>query len=88
MCLKELRGTLEKELDFLNEGANGERCYNDLKHLKYVYVPKIFWDKSKKRILTMEFINGVKVSDLEGIKALGLDLKDVCLILLIFFTLI
>ncbi len=73
-----MKDTLEKELDFLNEGANAERCYNELKHLKYVYVPKIFWEKSSKRILTMEFIDGVKISDVDGIKALGLDLKDVC----------
>ena len=79
LFLKDLRETLEKELDFINEGKNSERCFKELKHLKYVHVPRVHWDKSSNRILTMEFIHGVKISDLEGIKKLGLDLKDVCL---------
>ena len=73
-----MRETLEKELDFINEGKNSERCFKELKHLKYVHVPKVYWNKSSNRILTMEFIHGCKISDLEGIKKLGLDLKDVC----------
>ena len=39
---------MAEELDFENEGKNGERCYKELKHLKYIYVPKIFWDKTTK----------------------------------------
>ncbi|XP_032670730.1 uncharacterized aarF domain-containing protein kinase 5 isoform X2 [Odontomachus brunneus] len=69
--------TLAKELDFENEGKNGEQCAEDLKKYKYAYVPKIYWDLSSKRVLTTEWIDGVKVTDVKGIKALGLDLSDV-----------
>lgn len=34
---------LKQELDFVNEGLNGTRCSDDLKHLKCVYVPKVLW---------------------------------------------
>jgi len=37
-----LKGTLEKELDFINEANNSKRCDNELKHLKFVYVPKVY----------------------------------------------
>lgn len=39
-----LEKNLRQELDFINEGQNSERCAKDLRHLNYVYVPKVFWD--------------------------------------------
>ncbi|XP_025114972.1 uncharacterized aarF domain-containing protein kinase 5-like isoform X2 [Pomacea canaliculata] len=75
--LEDLKETLRQELDFEQEGRNGEQCSQDLKHLSFVYVPKIQWDLTSKRVLTTEFIDGVKISDLQGIKKLGLSIKDV-----------
>ncbi|EFN85337.1 Uncharacterized aarF domain-containing protein kinase 5 [Harpegnathos saltator] len=68
---------LAKELDFEREGKNGEQCAKDLKKYEYAYVPKIYWDLSSKRVLTTEWIDGVKVTDVEGIKTMGLNLSDV-----------
>ena len=45
---QDMRETLKQELDFVNEGHNGERCAEELKHLSYVYVPKIHWDLTTK----------------------------------------
>lgn len=75
--LQDLKQTLRQELDFENEAKNGERCSRDLSHLKFIYVPKIHWDHTSKRVLTTEFIDGVKISNVEGIKSYGLSLKDV-----------
>ncbi|XP_046361231.2 uncharacterized aarF domain-containing protein kinase 5-like isoform X1 [Haliotis rufescens] len=75
--IQDLKGTLAQELDFVNEGGNGERCQKDLQHLKYVYVPKVHWDKTSKRVLTAEYIDGCKISNIAGIKNLGLSLKDI-----------
>ncbi|XP_045620948.1 uncharacterized aarF domain-containing protein kinase 5 isoform X2 [Procambarus clarkii] len=75
--MKDLKGTLEQELDFINEGHNGERCAKDLSKLSYVYVPKVHWDLCSKRVLTAEYIHGHKVSDIESIKKDGLTLQDV-----------
>ncbi|KAM7283378.1 putative aarF domain-containing protein kinase 5 [Ixodes scapularis] len=72
-----LKSCLVKELDFEHEACNMERCARDLKHLRFVYVPKVQWPETSKRVLTMEFIDGVKISDLQGIRRLGLDLADV-----------
>lgn len=36
------------ELDFENEGRNGEQCAKDLKKFEYAYVPQIYWDLSSK----------------------------------------
>lgn len=75
--LQDLKQTLKQELDFENEGSNGERCAKDLSHLNFVYVPKIHWNMTSKRVLTTEYIDGVKINNLEGIKSLGLNLQDV-----------
>lgn len=75
--LKELRDTLVQELDFLHEGRNAERCAKELKHLKYIHVPKIYWDMCSKRVLTAEFIDGVKINNAKEIKAMGLTLAEV-----------
>lgn len=50
---------------------------SDLKHLGYVYVPRVYDDYTTKKILTMEFIDAPKISDVDGMKQLGLDLKEV-----------
>ncbi|XP_070575871.1 uncharacterized aarF domain-containing protein kinase 5-like [Ptychodera flava] len=75
--LQDLKGTIAKELDFENEGKNAERCGADVKHLKYAYIPKIYWDLTTKRVLTMEFTDGCKITDTDCIKKMGLSLADV-----------
>uniref|UniRef100_A0A023GFI0 ABC1 atypical kinase-like domain-containing protein n=1 Tax=Amblyomma triste TaxID=251400 RepID=A0A023GFI0_AMBTT len=72
-----LRSSLVKELDFVHEAGNMERCARDLAHLPYVSVPKVHWNKTSKRVLTMDFVDGVKISNVQGIKKLGLDIADV-----------
>ncbi|KAG7207870.1 hypothetical protein KM043_009467 [Ampulex compressa] len=73
----ELFDTLRQELDFEIEGKNGEKCAEDLKGYSYAYVPKVYWDLSTKRILTTEWIDGIKINDIEGLKKEGFDIADV-----------
>ncbi|XP_074470028.1 putative aarF domain-containing protein kinase 5 isoform X2 [Sebastes fasciatus] len=74
--LKDLKGTLAQELDFVNEGKNSERCAEELKHFSFVVVPKVFWEQTSKRVLTAEFCNGCKINNVEEIRRQGLSLKD------------
>ncbi|XP_029519105.1 uncharacterized aarF domain-containing protein kinase 5 isoform X3 [Oncorhynchus nerka] len=74
--LKDLKGTLAQELDFENEARNSERCAEELKHFKFVIVPKVYWDQTSKRVLTAEFCEGCKINNVEEIKRQGLSLKD------------
>jgi len=75
--LQDLKETLAKELDFENEGRNGERCTRELSHLPYVYVPKIEWNLTSKRVLTAEFIDGIKINEKETLEKEGFQLEDV-----------
>ncbi|XP_045876735.1 uncharacterized aarF domain-containing protein kinase 5 isoform X3 [Meles meles] len=75
--LQDLKGTLAQELDFENEGRNAERCARELRHFRYVVVPRVHWDACSKRVLTAEFWDGCKVNDVEAIRCMGLAAEDI-----------
>lgn len=71
-----------QELDFINEARNCEKCENNFKKLSpelasQIRLPHIFWEWSTSRVLTMEFMEGVNVTDVQAIKLLGLRPADV-----------
>ena len=66
---------MKRELDYIAEGKNADifrRNFRDRPNIKF---PKIYWDYSGSRLLTMEFIEGIRVDNIEGIKILGYDPK-------------
>lgn len=73
ILMREVEANAPKELDFINEGRNGERVAADLAHRKDVRVPAIDWDHTSRRVLTMEYIDGIKVSDVARMEAEGID---------------
>lgn len=79
--IDEVDESLPKELNFILEAQNAEKCAaNFAKSPKLshrVVVPKIFWNLTRKRVLTMDFMEGEGVSDVEAIKKLGLKPADV-----------
>jgi ubiquinone biosynthesis protein len=68
----ELEEMLHKEINYLLEAKNAERIYMNFKDVPYVKVPKIYSDFSTKRILTMEKIEGHRLSK-EGLDVKGID---------------
>ena len=66
-----------KELDFKAEGQNAERFASDFADDPQVYVPKVYWEYSAARTLTLENVGYIKISDLEGIEAAGISRPDV-----------
>ena len=83
---QEMRENIPKELDFINEGRNAERIATQFSDVEDVIVPDIYWDYSSRRVLTMEYIDGVKVTDYEGLQRLGVDPSDVATILVQAFA--
>ncbi|GBG64840.1 hypothetical protein CBR_g48308 [Chara braunii] len=68
----EFSKNLEKELDFLQEARNAERVAKSLPK-KTMTVPKIERDLTTSRILTMEYIHGIKVDDVDSLTRAGID---------------
>jgi ABC1 atypical kinase-like domain len=61
------------EIDYLNEADNCERFANDFKGIDYVRVPRVYRELSTPRVLTMEFVDSFKLTDIARIDKLGLD---------------
>ncbi|XP_071446661.1 uncharacterized aarF domain-containing protein kinase 5 isoform X3 [Hetaerina americana] len=84
--LKDLKENLEQELDFVNEGKNSELCSKDLAHFPFIYVPKVLWEKTSKRVLTTEFIHGIRISDTQALLKEGYSLADIDKKLIVAFA--
>ena len=73
--VEEFARTLEKEIDYNIEATNMERAARQFLDTPYVYIPKVYRDTTTSRILTTEFIEGIKISEIDKIEAAGLDRK-------------
>jgi ubiquinone biosynthesis protein len=73
--VEEFRRTLTGELNYLLEARNAERIQRLMAGDPSVYIPSIFWDYTTQRVLTMEYVEGVKLNDRAGLAAAGLDRK-------------
>ncbi len=71
--VEEFARTLEKEIDYTIEAANMQRFAHNFLNDATIYVPKVFQGLSTSRILTMEFVDGIKVSKTEQLDQEGLD---------------
>jgi ubiquinone biosynthesis protein len=69
----EFGSSLMDELDYYAEAYNMERLAENLAGIPGVHIPKVYRDLSAKRVLTQEFISGVKISDVEAMRRAGLD---------------
>ncbi|WP_404791234.1 ABC1 kinase family protein [Altericista sp. CCNU0014] len=71
--LDEFAGRLFEEMDYIQEGKNSERFIALYGYLPDIYVPKIYWEYTNTRVLTMEWIAGIKLNQPEKILAQGID---------------
>jgi ubiquinone biosynthesis protein len=67
------------ELDFVRDGKNAEILAENMKGMKGIHIPKIYWEFTGKRLLVMEYIEGVRIDDLAGLKKLGINTRTVAL---------
>ncbi|MBE0574338.1 MAG: ubiquinone biosynthesis protein UbiB [Desulfuromonadales bacterium] len=75
--VKEFRRNIMREMNFTREGRTIDRFAVNFADSKTVYTPKIFWDYSGELVLTMEYVPGIKISDVEELRAQGYDLKEI-----------
>ncbi len=73
--VEEFARTLEKEIDYGIEVANTERFALNFLDDPHVYIPKVFRDVSTSRVLTAEFVEGIKVSEIDRLDEAGLSRK-------------
>jgi len=73
LIVDEFGTKLFEEVDYLNEGRNAEKFATNFRDDPTVKVPAIFWRYSSRRVLTLEWIPGIKLTDTDRIRQAGLD---------------
>ena len=66
---------LWEEIDYLNEGRNADTFRRNFRGRDWVKVPRIYWRYTSSRVLTLEYLPGIKISQYEALEAAGLDRK-------------
>lgn len=69
--------TLRAEMDYLREGRNAEQFAANFAREPDVQIPKVFWEATTSRVITLERIRGIKITDLAALDAAGLDRREI-----------
>lgn len=67
--------TVHDELDMMREGANASQLRSNFPDSQMIYVPKVYWEHSRREVLVMERIEGIPIRDIDAIKEAGVDLR-------------
>lgn len=73
LIVEEFARTLGDELDFFREGWNAVRFKEMFAGSDKIYIPGIYWEYSSDHVLTLESIEGIKISEYEELEASGID---------------
>ena len=80
--VEEFASTTREEIDYLAEGHNAEAFDANFKDNPRVHVPKVVWNLTTLRVLTLEDVSAIKLTDYEAITAAGIDRAQVASVLL------
>ena len=79
--IAELETTVYREIDYLAEGQNLETFKRNFAESKRIRVPRVVWSQTTKRVLTLENVYAIKITDYEAIPAAGIDRAAVAKVL-------
>ncbi len=79
---QEFSRILLQELDYIQEGRNAERFYGLFKDDDRIVVPRVIWEHTTTRVLTLEFVEGIKITDFDAIRAAGVELPALASLLM------
>ncbi|HYA38075.1 MAG TPA: ubiquinone biosynthesis regulatory protein kinase UbiB [Candidatus Methylomirabilis sp.] len=73
--VNEFDKTIHDELDFRVEAANASHLRANFTGSTLLYVPKVYWDLTRRTVMVLERIHGIPISNIEGLKAAGIDMR-------------
>lgn len=68
---------LWQETDYLREGRNADRFRRDFRDCDWLLVPRVYWRYASPRVLTLEYLPGIKISDYTALEAANLDRQKI-----------
>ena len=75
----ELSRSILEELDYIQEGWNAENFAANFKDSSQIHIPKVYWDYTNTRVLTQEYIEGIKGSRVDLLEKRGFDRSEIAL---------
>jgi len=75
--IEEFEHMIKREIDYTLEGRNIERFRKNLASEKKVVIPKVYWQYSTKKVLTMEYMDGIPLDQKEKLKSENVDMKSI-----------
>jgi len=79
--ISELESTVHQEIDYLAEGKNAETFSKNFAGRQRIHVPRVVWSQTTRRVLTLENVYAIKITDYEAITAAGIDRAEVAKVL-------
>jgi predicted unusual protein kinase regulating ubiquinone biosynthesis (AarF/ABC1/UbiB family) len=79
--VNELASTVGREVDYLAEGKNADAFSRSFARRRRVHVPRIAWSHTTRRVLTLENVYAIKITDYDAITAAGIDRSQVAAVL-------
>jgi ubiquinone biosynthesis protein len=73
--VREFARSIRREMDFAREGRTIEKFRDNFSKTQWMYFPRVFWGQTARGVLTLEYVEGVKVSDLGSLDRAGMDRK-------------
>jgi len=81
--------TIHEEMDYTIESKNLKKIKNDMKNQDNVIVPSVFDEYSSKNVLTMEYLPGIKVTNVDALEKRGIDREKLVIdVHKVFFTML
>lgn len=71
---------LWEEIDYINEGRNADTFRRNFRECDWVRVPRVYWRYAAPRVLTLEYLPGIKISHYEALEASGIDRKAIAVL--------
>ena len=74
---REFERTVYEEIDYITEAANCQRFQEMFKHDPTIYIPRVYEEYSSRRLLVLEWIDGIKINDYARLEAEGIDRLEI-----------
>ncbi len=75
--VQEFKRTIFEEIDYILEGKNADRFRQNFRNFTAIFIPHIIWRLTGRRVLTIEYVEGVRVDDIEAWRNLGVLRDDI-----------
>jgi predicted unusual protein kinase regulating ubiquinone biosynthesis (AarF/ABC1/UbiB family) len=83
---EEMNNMIPLELDFIHEARSAEQIAANFAGVEDIVVPQVYWEYTTRRVLVMEFVEGVKITDSQALERQGIDAGDVAKVLIVAFS--